>query len=68
MNNEEIIREILKRFRLDTPSIRNLEKYELELIYQAFPKIPFYKINNAISSYKNKEFSISKFRYRIKTN
>lgn len=58
MKNQEIIREIFKRFKLDSNSIRKMEDYEYDLIYKALISISPEVINEAIESFKRKEFKI----------
>ncbi len=66
MGKEEIIKGILKRFKMDSKAVRNMEDYEYELVYHSFSEIPIETIDAAIESYKNREFQvkvvISKFK------
>lgn len=58
MSKEVIIREILKRFRLDSNSIRRLQKYEYLLIYQSFSRLSPKVIDEAIEGYKRRDFKV----------
>ncbi len=60
MTREEIVREIIKRFKLDAYSLKNLNGYEYELIYEAFPIIDKSNINKAIDDFSNGKFKIRK--------
>ncbi len=62
MTREEIIKEILKRFKLDSNSLRTLELYEYDLIYSALSGITRDEINKAIEGYKSREFQVKTIR------
>ncbi len=64
MNREEIIKEIIYRFKLDSKSLRKLKDYEYEMIYDAFKPISKRHIDNTIDDYCNNKFKIKPIKAR----
>jgi len=62
MTKEQIIKEIIKRFKLDSASIKQMKEYEYILIYKSFSEISPEIIDKAIESYKNKDFKLKAVR------
>ncbi len=62
MKKEEIIHNIIKLFKLDSSSLKDLEHYEYELIYNSLNNVDSKSIDKAIKSYTNKEFRIRTIR------
>ena len=58
MSKKEIIEAILKRFKLDSNAIKRMEEYEYDLIYRDFSGVSPETIDEAIESYKRKDFKV----------
>ncbi len=62
MKREEIISEIIKRFKLDKKTLSQLEDYEYDLIYETLDFIDSSAIEKAISEFINEDFEIKAIR------
>ncbi len=62
MGREEIIKEVITRFKLDSRSIKNLEEYEYDLIHEQLSSIDPKHINESIKDFNNKKFKIKSIR------
>ncbi len=62
MKKEEIIREIIWRFKLDSKSLKKLEEYEYELIYSSLNFLDRSLINETIQDYCNNKVKIKAIR------
>ena len=62
MGREEIIKEVITRFKLDSCSIKNLEEYEYDLIHKQLSYIDPKRINQSIKDFNNNKFKIKSIR------
>ncbi len=62
MTREEIVREIIKRFKLDAVSVKSLERYEYELIYESLKETDKESIDRAIKDFIDKKFKMRVIR------
>ncbi len=60
MKRSEVIKEILRRFKLDSSSLKQMRPHEYDLIYKSLSEIAPEYIDKSIEEYINKEFSIKK--------
>lgn len=68
MRNKDIIREIIKRFKLDASSIKKMKDYEYDLIYETLTNIKPETITKAINSFKKNEFKIKTIKTSFHKN
>lgn len=60
MSREDLVHDILSRFRMSRAILKNMHAYEFELIYETYPKLTKKFINDSIYQYNNKEFEVEK--------
>lgn len=68
MTDRELISEIKTRFRFSARDIRGgLADYELELVYEIFPRESEERINDILNKYSSGELKVTKVNNSIKT-